>query len=244
MIGLIGWYKNRAGIYNRVGGHFIVITNQDPENNTLTIHNPYPFSLLDQPNLPAYVQQITPMEKFVATRKNNDSGLGNAIYLQFDTSQVGPTLAIQGVLEQVFAIHVDASQLPYYGFARRNWKINSQKTLNTGGGDLVIETKVTGTGGVNKTDAGNLVFRKEVTLTGNHAVQAGGMISKVGMGDAFGTGSIALSGTGSLKFLPDDAVPTIVNLSVASRSRRHGEGATLSFSGGNLIELRREQTLC
>lgn len=239
LIGLIGWYRNNDGVYDRVGGHFVVITDQDAASGTLTIHNPYPFALLDQPNLPAYVQQTTPMADFMATHKNNNSGLGNARYLQFDTSQVGPTKAVQGILEQVFAIRVDASQLPYYGFSRRNWKINSQKTLNTGGGDLVVDTQVTGAGGINKLDEGNLVFRKAVTLAGGHDIRAGGMVSRVVAGDAFGTGSIALSGTGNLKLLPDDAVPTAVSLSVASRSRLHKNGAQLSFSGGNAIELRR-----
>lgn len=218
LMGVIGWYReSNEGVWDRNGGHFIVITDQDPGYGTLTIHNPYPFSLLDQPNLPSNVLQTTPMATFSA---RTNSGLGKATYLQFNTSQVGPespSPLTLGILEQVYRIHVDASQLPSSGFTPKEWTIHSSKTLNTGGGDLVVETRVSGAGGFNKTDEGRLIFHKAVTLSGDHTIQAGGMISRVTTGDAFGTGSIALSGTGNLMFHPVDAEPSAVRIRVASR---------------------------
>ncbi len=240
LIGVIGWYQESNGVWDRNGGHFIVITDQDPGYGSLTIHNPYPFSLLDQPNLPANVLQTTPMTTF--SGKTN-SGLGESTYLQFNTSQVGPLSASAptlGILEQVYTIHVDASQLPSSGFTPKDWTIHTMKTLNTGGGDLVVDTQVTGAGGFNKTDEGHLVFREAVTLSGNHTIRAGGMISQVTTGDAFGTGSIVLSGTGTLKFHPLNAESGAVRLKVASHPPNvSGEGGQLSYSGGNRIELRR-----
>lgn len=242
LVGVIGWYvqQDGSGVWDREGGHFIVVTDQDPTNGTLTIHNAYPNALLDQPNLPTNVLQTLPMAPFAATRKNTDGNLYNATYLQFNTDEVGPDLRIQGILEQVQTIHVAASALPASGFVPQDWRIDDIRTLNTGGGDLVVDTRVTGTGAIRKRDEGNLVFRRPITLTGDHQVRAGGLISRLRRGTPFGTGSLALSGTGKLELHPDDAAPAPVNLSVASRPPSASRnGATLSFAGGNRIELYR-----
>lgn len=240
LIGVIGWYNEEGGVYYRNGGHFVTITGQDVANGTLTIHNPYPNALLDQPNLPAYVLQTLDMVNFVATTSNTNPSLGNATYLQFNTDEVGPSLYTQGILEQVFNIRVESSQLPSEGFVPQDWVINSEKFLNTGGGELTVETKVTGSGSIRKNDEGSVIFRKEVTLTGDHTIQAGTVASEVTSGEALGTGSIALSGTGKLAFKPSDASPSAISLAVASRANDESTpGSTVSFSGANEILLNK-----
>jgi len=239
LIAVIGWYYEEDGVFYRDGGHFVTITDQDVANGTLTLHNPYPNALLDEPNLPAYVQQTVNMVDFVATNSNTNPSLGNATYLQFDTDEVGPTLSGQGILEQVFKIRVDASQLPSSGFVPQDWVIDAERKLATGGGTLTVETKVTGSGGIKKQDEGEVIFTREVTLTGDHSIEGGGLVSEVSTGHAFGTGSIDLSGTGRLAFRPTGSGQA-VNLAAASHANDgSSDGSAVSFSGANEIELDR-----
>lgn len=241
LIGLIGWYSEDGGVYTRDGGHFVVITGQsEGATDTLTVHNPFPNALLDVSNIPANVEQTVAVVDFVATPSNTSPSLGNATYLQFDTPVVGPTIATQGILEQVFKIRLDASQLPSNGFTPADWAITSATTLNTGGGDLTVAARVTGAGGIIKSDEGRLIFSNEVALTGDHEIKAGAIVAEAIAGDAFGTGSIALSGTGQLHVHPDDSSPAPVALALASRADTVSDpGAVVSFSGSNVISLRR-----
>lgn len=243
LFGALGWYQNDNGYYTRSGGHFFVITDQVVGSpGTLTIHNPFPNSLLDQPNTPANVQQTIPMADFVANATNNNYPLPVGTYLQFNPGQqdVGPTAGVQAVIEQVFRLSIDASQLPSGGFTPHDWSVGSQTTINTGGGVLDVTTKVTGGGGFHKINAGEMVFHREMTLSGDHTVEGGALVSRVQSGDAFGTGSLALTGTGELKFRPDDASPAAVALTAASRAHiPGGDGAQVSFAGGNTITLDR-----
>ena len=241
LIGLIGWYYESGGVFTRDGGHFVVITGQsEGATDTLTVHNPFPNALLDVPNLPANVEQTLAMADFVATPANTNPSLGNATYLQFDTPVVGPTIGSYGILEQVFKIRLDASQLPTNGFTPADWVISSATALNTGGGDLTVDARVTGAGGITKTGEGRLIFRNEVTLTGDHEIKAGAVVARAGSGDAFGTGSIALSGTGQIHLHPEDSTPAAVALALASRADDGpNPGAVVSFSGSNVISLRR-----
>ncbi len=240
LIGLLGWYSEDGGYYTRNGGHFFVITDQSP--GTLKIHNPFPYALLNVPNTAPNVPQILPMANFSVTSNNTSSQLPVGTYLQFAADQqgVGPTLGTQAVVEQVFRFRIDASQLPANGFTPQDWEIAGTKKLNTGGGNLRVTTKVTGTGGIEKSDAGEVVFERDVSLTGNHAVSGGALVTTVKSGSAFGTGSISLSGTGGLQFRPDDAIPANVNLAVASRADSpSADGAQVTFSAANQISLAR-----
>lgn len=243
LFGVLGWYFNEGGVYTRNGGHFFAITDQTPgAPGSLTIHNPFPNALLDQPNMPAFVQQTIPMATFTANSTNNNYPLPVGTYLQFAPGQqnIGPTSGVQAILEQVFTVSINASQLPSGGFTPQDWEIATEQTLNTGGGNLDVTTRVTGAGGIRKISDGNLVFHREVTLSGNHTVDAGAFVSKVQTGDAFGTGSIALTGTGALEFRPSDAVPTAVSLTVASRADTlTADGARVVFAGGNHLVLDR-----
>lgn len=243
LFGALGWYVDQGGVYTRYGGHFFVITDQTVgASGTLTIHNPYPNSLLDQPNIPANVQQTIAMADFLATSTNNNYPLPVGTYLQFVPGQqnIGPNAYYQAVLEQVFRLSIDASELPSAGFTPKDWQVASTTTINTGGGILDVTTKVTGTGGFRKVNQGEMVFHREVALSGDHTVEAGALVSRVGSGDAFGTGSVALTGTGGLAFRPDDAAPASVALGLASRPHEPGgDGAQVSFAGGNAIDLDR-----
>lgn len=240
LLGQIGWYQydSNTGVYNRTGGHFIVITDQDGSAGTLTIHNSAPWSLVDVPSLPEYVQQTLPVVNFDAHVGNTSPELPTGTYLRFAVdSYIGPT---QAVLEQVYTLRIDASQLPSAGFVPQDWQIDSAQALSTGGGDLSVVTRVTGAGGIQKSGEGNVVFHDEVTLTGDHTVDGGALVSTVASGEIFGTGSIALGGTGVLKILPDDSSPTDVNLAIASDPGGMATFAsTVSFSGANRIELDR-----
>ena len=240
LVGSIGWYQQTNGLWSRNGGHFVVVTDQSETTNTLTIHNPYPKALLDQPNLPSYVLQTLPVVGFAATRENTGGALADATYLQFDTTQVGPSLAVQGVLEDVQTVHVAATALPASEFVPVAWRIDHLKTLNSGGGDLMVDTQVVGRGGICKRDEGNVVFNREVLLTGQHQVRAGGLISRMNRGLPFGSGPMALSGTGRLALHPDDTDPIAVNLRLASRAASAtSNGGILGFAGGNKIALDR-----
>ncbi len=243
LFGVLGWYNEDNGVYVRNGGHFIAITDQAAGSpGSLTIHNPFPNALLNVPNTAANVQQTIAMANFVATSGNTSSDLPNGTYLQFNPGQqgVGPTAGTQAILEQVFALNIDSSQLPSAGFTPQAWVISSQKTLNTGGGIFDVTTHVTGAGGFQKTNAGDLVFHREATLTGAHTVSGGNIISRLQNGDAFGNGSVTLEGTGGMVFEPNDAVPAAAAITVASRADTVSEaGAQFTFTGGNTIRLDR-----
>ncbi len=243
LFGVLGWYSFNGTTYNRGGGHFFAITDQTPgAPGSLTIHNPFPYALLDVPNTPPNVQQTIPMANFVATPTNNNYPLPVGTYLQFDPGQqnVGPTAGVQAIVEQVFTVSINASQLPTAGFTPQDWVIASEQTINTGGGNLDVTTRVTGAGGIRKINEGHLVFRDDVLLAGNHTVSAGALVSAVQSGDAFGTGSISLTGTGALEFRPDSMTPAAVSLTVASRANTPTvDGARVIFSGGNRLTLDR-----
>ncbi len=246
LFGILGWYYESSGVYIRSGGHFITITNQAVGSpGSLTIHNPFPNALLDVPNTAPNVQQTVPMANFAASGNNtvyyyDNNGdpvpLPSGTYLEFAANQqnVGPALGTQAILEQVFRIRINEDQLASPSFIPEDWNISGSKVLSTGGGNLDVTTKVTGTGGFIKNDSGDLIFHKDVTLTGSHTVNSGGLVSKAQTGGAFGNGSITLNRDSELKIQPDDTAPTDVVLDLAG-----GSGSQLTFSAANTISLKK-----
>ena len=232
----LGWYalvNPGDTYYTRGGGHIVTVLGQgDPGPDYITIANPAPSSLQSAADLPAHSIQKLPTSNFTgATLSLPADPAAGTYYLQFPNIYwSGFAPAVTPVLEWIFALTVDASQVSANHPVPARWDPAGSQVVDTNGARLVVFAPLGGVGELVKQGTGVLDLYAADDSTGPKVISAGVLASNHNSATPFGTGSINLTDA-TLRIAPSGT-------GAAAKVRAAGgNGSQLTFAGACTLQL-------